>query len=70
MKKKEKGDAMNTKGKITEKDIQIAIRGFRTNGGLIKKLPDEIIPPAILVGGHLGMYERPTEYLYGVSTDF
>ena len=63
MKKHEKGHF------ITEKSIQKAIRVFRIKGGLIRKLPDEIVPPHLLVGANLGAYEPIGDYLYGGGRD-
>lgn len=45
------------KAVITEAQIQQALDKFKKRGGLIKKLPDEVVPPHNLVGAKWGMYE-------------
>ncbi|MEE8434253.1 MAG: hypothetical protein V3S64_05645 [bacterium] len=57
---------METNKTITEEEIQQALRSFKMDGGLIKKLPKEIVPPALLVGKKYGRYENIMEhYLTG-----
>jgi len=48
---------MKSRQPITESDIQKAIGKFLREGGLIKHLPDEIVPSHTLVGQKWGMYE-------------
>ena len=48
---------MKTRQPITEIDVQKAIKKFLHEGGLIKHLPDEIVPPNMMVGQKWGMYE-------------
>ena len=55
--------------RVTERQIQEALRAFRTQGGLIRVLPEEVVPPYILVGARLGTYEPIGEYLYGAGRD-
>ena len=43
---------------ITEAQIQRAILKFLTEGGLIMRLPDEIVPRNLMVGSKWGMYEN------------
>ena len=43
---------------ITREELQRAIRGFQERGGLIRRLPDEFVPPATLVGARWGAYEE------------
>jgi hypothetical protein len=53
-----KGDAMkNNKAVITESEIQQALEKFKKHGGLIKRLPDEVVPAHNLVGAKWSMYE-------------
>ena len=47
---------MNSK-KITSEDINMAKEKFFRDGGLIRKLPDEVAVPSSLVGGKYGVYE-------------
>ena len=43
---------------ISEFDVRAAVREFVKKGGLIKKMPDEvIIPPGFMVGWKYGLYE-------------
>ena len=48
---------MKSRQPITEYDVQNAINKFLREGGLIKHLPDEIVPPNVMVGQKWGMYE-------------
>ena len=60
-----KEGAMKVYRPITEKDIRNALRQFMEEGGLIRKLPDEVSPRVAMVGINHGMYENPVEnYLY------
>lgn len=42
---------------ITEEEIQQALEKFKAQGGLIKRLPDEVVPRGSLVGGRYSAYE-------------
>jgi hypothetical protein len=42
---------------ISHADIAKAIKKFQKQGGLIKRLPDQVVPKGVLVGGKFGMYE-------------
>ena len=48
---------MKSRHPITENDVQKAINKFLREGGLIKHLPDEIVPNHAMVGQKWGMYE-------------
>lgn len=45
------------KAVITEAQVQQALEKFKKQGGLIRKLPDEVVPPHNLVGAKWAMYE-------------
>ena len=49
---------MKTNKVITEEDVQKALQKFVKKGGLIKKLPDELISKNPLVGAKFGIYEQ------------
>ena len=53
---------MKTNKTITKEEIQEALRRFKADGGLIRKLPSEIVPPALLVGKKYGRYENLMEH--------
>ena len=42
----------------SEKDVVEAVRKFQEQGGLIKKLPDEVISGNNLIGRKYGCYEN------------
>jgi len=42
---------------ITEEDVQAALGKFLRAGGLIRHLPDQVVPRNTLVGARWGMYE-------------
>jgi hypothetical protein len=46
---------------ITEAEVQEALRNFKERGGLVKKLPDEIVPTHNLVGARWAVYEPVQE---------
>ena len=46
---------------ISQAELERAIARFRESGGLIKRLPDEIVAPRILVGSKFGVYEPVVE---------
>ncbi len=50
---------------ITSEELQRAIRNFQERGGLIRRLPDEIVPPATLVGARWGAYEEVLQVSHG-----
>jgi hypothetical protein len=52
---------MKDKKLITENDVLKALEAFKARGGLIKKLPDEIVPRHSLVGAKFGAYENVLE---------
>jgi hypothetical protein len=47
----------NNKPVITEAEIQQALQKFQKRGGLIKKLPDEVVPTHNMVGARWAVYE-------------
>ena len=49
---------MKTNKVITEEDVQKALRKFVKEGGLIKKLPDEMVSKNVLVGAKFAIYEQ------------
>jgi hypothetical protein len=52
---------MKARNVITEEDVQKALQKFLRDGGLIKRLPDEVVPPNLMVGAKWGMYEPVLE---------
>ncbi len=42
---------------ITEEEVQAALNKFLRAGGLIKRLPNQVVPRNTLVGARWGMYE-------------
>ncbi len=52
---------------ITEEEIQQALSKFLREGGLIKRLPDEVVTPNLMVGGRWGIYE-PVLEVSGIGT--
>lgn len=46
---------------VSELEIQEALRKFKERGGLIKKLPDEVVPSHNLVGSRWAQYEAIQE---------
>jgi hypothetical protein len=42
---------------LSHSDITKALQKFKTQGGLIKRLPDQIVLKGALVGGKFGVYE-------------
>ena len=42
---------------ITEEQVQAALNKFLHAGGLIRRLPDQVVPRNTLVGARWGMYE-------------
>jgi hypothetical protein len=45
------------KAQLNHGDITKALQKFKKQGGLIKKLPDQIVPRGVMVGGKFGVYE-------------
>ena len=52
---------MRSKAPITDEEIQQALRKFLKEGGLIKNLPDEVVPRNLMVGAKWGMFEPVLE---------
>ena len=50
-----------SKQTVSRVDFSRAIRKFREQGGLIERLPDEVVAPRSLVGSKFGMYESVVE---------
>jgi predicted nucleic acid-binding protein len=46
---------------VSQADIERAIRSFKERGGLIQRLPDEVVAPRLMVGSKFGMYESVVE---------
>lgn len=46
---------------VSERQIQEALQRFQSRGGLIRKLPPELIPRPLLVGARHGCFE-PIHY--------
>ncbi|MDH4121671.1 MAG: hypothetical protein OEV94_08215 [Deltaproteobacteria bacterium] len=46
---------------VSHDDIQKALRKFQANGGLIQKLPPQVVIRHSLVGGKWGMFESISE---------
>lgn len=49
--------AKNPKKNISEQEIRNALQKFQEQGGLIKKLPEQVVLPSTLVGTRWAMYE-------------
>jgi hypothetical protein len=47
----------NKKTAISHTDVSKAIQKFKRQGGLIRRLPDQVLPKGMLVGGKFAMYE-------------
>ena len=47
----------NKKQQLNHADITKALQKFKKEGGLIKKLPDQVVPRGVMVGGKFGIYE-------------
>lgn len=47
----------DNKKAVTEAEVQQALQKFQAHGGLIKKLPDEVVPAHNLVGAKWAVYE-------------
>ena len=52
---------------ITEVEIQQALKKFQERGGLIKQLPDEIVPRHTLVGAKYAVYENVSDEAAGAG---
>ena len=59
---------MKTKKVITVEDIQKALQKFVKEGGLIRKLPDEVVSKNVLVGARFAIYEQVGDS--SVGSDF
>ncbi|HEX9841472.1 MAG TPA: hypothetical protein VGC20_01935 [bacterium] len=55
---------MKRETNITKQHVDDAIMRFLERGGLIKKLPPEVIPPAVLVGSQHGRFEPVSYYAH------
>lgn len=53
--------------KVSEAEVQHAIQKFLEQGGLIKRLPDEVTPANSKVGGRHAAYESVVEHGDGGS---
>ena len=60
---RKEADMANKRSKqaVSRADVERAIRKFREQGGLIQRLPDEVVAPRSLVGSKFGMYESVVE---------
>jgi len=47
----------NRKQQLSHADIAKALQKFTREGGLIKRLPDQVVPKGVLVGGEFSVYE-------------
>ena len=47
----------NKKQQLSHSDITKALQKFKKTGGLIMKLPDQVVPRGVMVGGKFGVYE-------------
>ena len=47
----------NKKPTLSHADVQKALQKFKQQGGLIKRLPDQVVLKGALVGGKFGVYE-------------
>jgi hypothetical protein len=45
------------KQQLSHPDITKALLKFKKQGGLIKRLPDQVVPKGVMVGGKFGVYE-------------
>lgn len=50
------------KTKVTEEQVHQAIQRFLERGGLIKRLPPEVIPTSLMVGARHGRFEPLSYY--------
>jgi hypothetical protein len=53
---------MKRDSRITEKQVSEALQRFVQRGGLIKRLPPEIVPAAMGVGAQHGRFEPLSYY--------
>jgi hypothetical protein len=47
----------NKKPGLMHADVAKAIQKFQKHGGLIKRLPDQVVPKGVMVGGKFAVYE-------------
>jgi len=47
----------NKKPQVAHANIAKAIQKFQKEGGLIRKLPDQVVPKGVMVGGKFAVYE-------------
>jgi hypothetical protein len=55
---------MKREAHITQQQLQVAIERFIEEGGLVKKLPPEVVPRALLVGSEHGRFEPVSYYAH------
>jgi hypothetical protein len=55
---------MKREAHITQQQLQVAIERFIEEGGLVKKLPPEVVPQALLVGSEHGRFEPVSYYAH------
>ncbi len=53
--------AMKDRPKITQQDIQRALRKFEQQGRLVRKLPQQVAIRSRLVGARYGAFENPAD---------
>lgn len=53
---------MKRRERLSEQQVQEAIRRFLARGGLIRQLPPEVTPTPRLVGAHHGAYVTVSYY--------
>lgn len=46
---------------LSHTDVAKAIQKFKKEGGLIKRLPDQVVPKGVMVGGKFSMFESVFE---------
>ena len=54
------------KKQITQADIQAALEKFKRTGGLIRRLPAQVVPARTIASGK-GIYENVEEFLAKVE---
>jgi hypothetical protein len=55
---------MKHEPRITEQQVQEAVQVFLRDGKLIQRLPPEVVPLALLVGGQHGGFEPVSYYAH------
>jgi hypothetical protein len=46
---------------LSHADVSKALMKFKQSGGLIKRLPDQVVPKSVMVGGKFSVYETVLE---------